>query len=285
LVVIAYPAGEKLMASSADDFSQEAPAPASPGTVTPNPSSPKTIGILNIIFASLLLLCGGCYATQIMLQPLMAPMMNAQQQQMQAAVEAQRQAEIQKLQQQEKAAKTAQEKAQFQSRQNALAAQPVPKMPDMTKMYGMGDNRVRGYFLIDLLSMLPLNLVMLIAGIGLLNLKEWARATGIWVAALKIVRLIALYSFFILVIAPIWTRAMVDMVQEMVQAAPGGPNQQQVGTLGTIYGVVMAVCGIAMMVLGSIYPAISLWVLSRPGTKAACTLPTPPPEQYESSAI
>jgi hypothetical protein len=43
----------------------------------------------------------------------------------------------------------------------------------------------------------------------------------------------------------------------------------------TAMGTMMTASGIGMMIVGSIYPAIMLWLLSRPSVKAACNSPRP----------
>jgi hypothetical protein len=204
----------------------------------------------------------------LLIQPLFAPMMDAQREQMQAAIEAERKAELQKLKDEEELAKTAEEKAAIQAREKTLAAKPVPKMPDMSRMWGMTDPRLQGFFWIDFLTMIPLNLAMLISGVGLVTLKEWGRVIGVYVAGLKIARLIALYSVFIVAVAPVWTQQLTKTLEEMMP--PGGPNAQQMNTLATVYGVMITVYAVSMIILGAIYPAIAFWVLTRPSAKAAC---------------
>jgi hypothetical protein len=244
--------------------------------VQPNTSVPRVIGTLNIIFAICLLLCGACYGLQVLMQSAMAPMMAAQQQQFQAAMAAERQKEIHNLREEEKAAKTDEEKAQIQAQIKAFQAQPLPTMPDMTKL--TKDVRVQGYCLADIVTGMVLNVVMLISGIGLVGLKEWGRVTALWVAAIKIVRLVVLYGVFIVVIVPIITKQFIEIFEEMAKAAPpgaGGPGAQEMETAGTFMGYMMTGTGIAIMIVGAIYPAVVLWLLSRPRVKAACTQPRP----------
>src|SRR4051794_17660052 len=99
----------------------------------PKTSIPKSIGILNIVFGALLLLCTMCYASSLAMQSAMGPVVAAQQQQMQQMLEADRLQKLQEFQKIEQAAQDEKEKAEIRARQQALKAQPIPKMPDMTK--------------------------------------------------------------------------------------------------------------------------------------------------------
>ncbi len=244
----------------------------------PKTSIPKTIGILNILFGSLLLLCGICWSLNLMMQSAMGPMMAMQQQQVQQALEAERQRKLQELQELENAAQDEKEKATLKAKQNALKAQPQPKMPDMTKF--TQDVAFQGYAIADVVTGLVLNILMVVSGIGLVGLKEWGRRTAIWVAALKIVRLVALYGFFALAVVPVmvkqFTSMFQEMFEEMAKAAPPGqriPGPAEMGQMGTVMGVMMTAFAIGMIIFGAIYPVIVLILLSRPRVKAACAHP------------
>src|SRR5947208_3402060 len=98
-------------------FSQPDDRERDPGAhhwVRPNPGAAKTIGILNVIFASLLLLCLVCMSLQLVMQSAMGPMMAAQQAQMQQAMQAQRQQQLQQLKTQEDNAVNEEDKAKIQ---------------------------------------------------------------------------------------------------------------------------------------------------------------------------
>jgi ABC-type multidrug transport system fused ATPase/permease subunit len=238
-------------------------------------SIPKTIGILNIVFGALLLLCVFCSSLNLMLQAALAPMMVVQQQQFQQAMQADRQQKLQKLQELEKAAQEEKAKAELRNQQKVLQAQPLPKMPDLSKF--VQNSTFQGYMIIDVGTALVLNILMVIAGIGLVGRKEWARVTALWVAGVKIVRLIVLYTFYALVIVPIVVQQLTAAFQEMFDdmaknAAPGQkmPGPADVGQLGTGMAVMMTVPAIGLIIFGVIYPAVVLLLLTRPQVKAVC---------------
>jgi hypothetical protein len=247
--------------------------------VPPNTSAPKVIGTLNIVFAMCLLLCGGCYGVQLVAQSAMGPMMEAQQQQLQATLLAERERRVQELKDEIKAASTDEERKKHEAELKKLEAQPPPKPPDMSKF--LNDNRIRIYFGTEIATGLFLNLLLLIGGIGLVMLKEWGRVLCLWVASLKIIRLVAMYGTFILVMVPILTKLFIDFFEEVAKeaAVQGGGPAPNMGQVGSTMGTMMTASAVGMIVVGSIYPIIVLWVLSRPAVKAACT--TPPTQWAE----
>lgn len=244
-----------------------------PPELQANTKAPKTIGTLNIVFGSLMFLCGLCSSLNLMTQATMGPMMAAQQQQMQQALQAERKQELQELRRREEASNDENEKAELRAQQQALA-RPMPKMPDMSKVFQ--DANFLIYGIADAVTGLLLNILLVISGIGLCGLKEWGRALALWVAALKIVRLIAVYGFLALVVVPIvvrqFTAMFQEMFEEMAKAGPPGqrmPAQAELNQLGTIMGATMTIFAVGMIVLGVIYPIIVLIVLTRPRVKAA----------------
>src|SRR5262245_14325049 len=240
-----------------------------------NPSAARTIGVLNIVFGSLLLLCVICSGLNLAMQSAMGPMFAGQQQQMQQAIEQEWKAKVNELEAQEKAAKDEKEKQELRARQQALRAQPQPKMPDFTKL--TGDQHFLGYTIADVATGIILNVLLLISGIGLVRLKEWGRKMANWTAALKIVRLVALNSYFALVVVPVFvhgfTSIFQEMFEEMGKAGPPGqrmPGQAELTQMGTMIGVMMTVYAVALVIFGVIYPIVVLCVLTRPRVKAAC---------------
>jgi hypothetical protein len=270
-----------------DEFDDASPVASG---VEPKPTTAKVIGILNIIFASLLLLCGLCAGFYVLIFSSMGSWMGASQSQLQRQWEAGMQDAIAELEAREKAARTDEEKKRIQDQIKSLKELKF-KAPDFSKL--MGDQRIWGYLLADVVTMLILNVVMLISGIGLVNLTEWGRKTGIWVAALKIFRLVVLYGFFILVIAPLWANQFISFFEEMENAMPKGLGlrgarqikKEEMAAMGATMGAMMTGYAIAIAVAGVIYPIITLCLLTRPGVKAACAgrhmerIERPPPRE------
>ena len=138
----------------------------------------------------------------------------------------------------------------------------------MNPMMGLDQPIVSRFFVIDLITALVVNLVMFVAGIGLINLKPWARPWSNWVAWIKIVRLVVLWGGFLVLVAPTLSESMATNVLKMIppNARGQGPNQ---AILRQAYLIMSMIISGVMIVVGVVYPAVSLWVASRPGFRAA----------------
>jgi hypothetical protein len=108
-----------------------------------------------------------------------------------------------------------------------------------------------------------------------------ARRLGVWVAALKILRLVAVYGFALIFVIPVFSQKMGEMMEQMTaqmqqkaQQPGGAPMPDMAQTLATFYGIAMSSGALSMILFGAIYPAIMLWVLTRPKVKLACGEPT-----------
>src|ERR1051326_1167676 len=134
-----------------------------PSAEPPNTSAARTIGVLNIIFGSVLILCGLCSALNLGMQTTMGPMMAAQQQQMQQAFKAERQRAVDQLEARAKASTDPKEKTTLEAQKKALENQPLPEPPDMSKIFQ--NPQWRGYMLADVVTGLLLNLLMVVSGI------------------------------------------------------------------------------------------------------------------------
>jgi hypothetical protein len=244
--------------------------------VEPKTTTAKVIGILNIVFASLLLLCGLCMGFYVLIFSSMGPLMAGQQPQLQKRLEQLRQDQIRKLEAEEQAAATDQEKRRIREQIRLVQAQPI-KIPDMSKL--LGDQRVWGFYLVDVLTGLILNVAMLVAGIGLVCLSRWGRTLGIWVAAIKILRLVVLYGLFIVVIVPIQTQQIIAFFEEIEKTLPPGGRGGAAATRGDLaaFGAMMTGYAIGLVITGVIYPIIALILLTRPGVGAACSGARPEP--------
>jgi hypothetical protein len=246
-----------------------------PGAALPNYRTPRLLGILNIVFASLIMVYGLCIGASFLLMPTMSRAMGQVQQSVEAKAEAQRKAALAALDEKAKAAKTDQEKAEIEALRKDLEARPRPVVPmiDFSRMFSESPV-VLAWYWVEILSGLTVNVMMLVAGIGLLRYREGGRRLGVWTAALKIARLVTVYSVFILAVVPPLAQGLGKMVGEMIaqqQAATRpGAAPPPVDMMVRMYVYTYSSIGVGMIVFGSIYPAVSLWLLTRPATRAAC---------------
>jgi hypothetical protein len=241
-------------------MSQPADEPIEPVEVPfePNPSLPKTIGTLNIVFGSLLLFCSICSGLGILWQAAFFPMMQADLQQARARMEAQRQQDLDKLRQQAKDAETDEEKADIEKRAKQLAATPLPPLPDFTEFTPAKNPKLLVYTVTDAGTGIITDVAMIIAGIGLLRLQEWGRRLAIWVAAAKILFLVLGYVYYLLAVVPDMTKAMTKFFE---------------GPMAGMMGIMMGASGLISVVVGVIYPIVTIAVLTRRGAIAACQTP------------
>jgi hypothetical protein len=246
-----------------------------PQWVVPNTGIPRTFGLLNIIFGAVLLLGGIGSAAFALMAPTFLKGIQAQTQETLAKSKAEREARIADLKKQEAAAKTEEEKERLRTERET--AESVPEPPDMAELTNWdmyADPRYQAYFWGEASLGIVLNIAMIVAGAGLLATAEWGRRLAIGVAWGKIVRLVAMAVITLTVILPMTAERMQRMFDKMeakMQAQPGTgiPRgfSKEMARMSAIMGAVGAV---GFTVVGSIYPGLAIWFLTRPRARAAC---------------
>jgi len=230
---------------------------ATPGVV-------KTLGALNIVFGVGLMLCGTAFDAYFVALPSLMSTLERQQESVQDQFQQRRDAEIQALRVQEEKAETAEEKARARADRIAAESQPLPNPPmpmaDLS-MYGLDDPRVRTHYAVEGATCLLVNLLMLISGIGLLRLKNWGRRMAIQVAVLKVVRLVLLTGSLMFIVQPI-----LDAKQAQAQARQ--PDAGQLEAMKTVRSFT-SIFLILFLGVGSVYPALVILLLTRPGARSA----------------
>jgi hypothetical protein len=247
------------------------------GRVVPNPRIPKVMGILNIVFASGLLLVGLCIGAMTATQPYLNKAMADVQKKADAEVEKKRQADLKAIEEQEQAAETEAEKQELEAERQAVEGRTKSVvMPtfDFNKLR-FSDPRLTAYTWVDVITGIVLNVLMLVGGIGLVRLKKWGLSLSLWTYVAKITRLLVLNSYFALAVVPAMSQMIGKLVGEMMiqqQQAMGRPAPAGLDptTLVRMYYITYTAFAVAMVVFGSIYPAIGIWLLTRPGARAAC---------------
>jgi len=135
---------------------------------------------------------------------------------------------------------------------------------------------IQGWYWVEILTGLAVNVVLLISGIGLLKYKGWARSLGIWTALFKILRLGLLYGFFIIVVVPPFSKAVGEAVgqmmvqQQQIMGGKGAPAMADPQMFTKIYAIMYSFMGVGMIAIGSIFPGIMLYFLTRPRIQSAC---------------
>ena len=118
-----------------------------------------------------------------------------------------------------------------------------------------------------------LNVLMVVSGLGLLSLTESCRRLAIGVAWAKIVRWVAMALAYMIIILPIETeklnkyyQALDVQIQVNASGMATGPNLNGAAMMATISATKFLLVGLAAL----IYPALSVWLLTRPSSRAAC---------------
>jgi hypothetical protein len=257
--------------------------------VRPLPALPRAIGTLNITFGCFLFLCGlGClkwfgpaFAQN---SPFKLDPGDAQNLYDQIYKEL-----IHDLEMREAATRDETQKRRLKEERLALATDHRSDVERGIDLKAINRDLLWSswYVWADVVTGPILNLLMLAAGIGLTQFKEWARKMALWVAALKIVRLIALTLLLVLVVIPHTARAMEAIAATKLgevtlakwkldhAASAAGPSPYAELTVKNVAPTTSAaeyLAAILVMGFGLIYPAITLAVLTRPGAGAACSL-------------
>ena len=258
----------------------------------PNPRTALVLGIFNVNFSILLMLCVMVSAASLAVTPTITRAMSKLQTDLKDQVEKKRTEQLASLDAEEKAATTEKEKQEIAARRKEIEEKPVVPVTPMMDLSDMGmDNpTLIAWSWAELISGLVVNLMLLASGIGLLHCKTWSWRLGFWTAILKITRLVVLYSICIGVVIPAFTQKMGNAVAKMMsaqQAMAGRPTggMPPAEMFVKIYSVMYSGMAVGMIILGSIYPLIVIWTLTRQGVRAACfpyQLSKPKPEPLDS---
>jgi hypothetical protein len=263
------------------------PSNQDPGWVAGSPRRLRTFGVLNIVFGSILLLVGAGYAAWFLLAPSFTNQMRFRVQQEQGAVKVRLDTEIADYKSKEAAAKSEQEKQHWKDTRATLESAPPPNLvqfDDLSRWDVMSDHRLALYYWIEVISGILLNLFMVVAGVGLLFMADWARRLSLGVAWVKILRWVAILIFMLTLIIPITSERMHRALTRM-EAQTGSVRSPFNSTEVVRYvAIFSAVTSVFSAIVAVIYPGLSIWFLTRPQARAAC-LPArqQPPSEGEFS--
>ena len=252
------------------------------GLTLPKPAIPKTLGILNVIFAVLLILFGVCVGGIALFAPAIQQFGQRTMNQQKTQAEAQKASDLKVLDDRAKVATTDEEKATIAKERDAVVSRLLPVVPDMQMGTDvLKDPRVMGFTVTQVVTGLILHITLLIAGIGLIRLTPWGRSLTLWWAGLQIVQLLILGVVSFMVILPISKPRTEDGLAKLkeVLAKPNAPPDTAMKIQFTEILVKFApAIAVSQNLAGMTYPIICLILLSTAGAKAACL--RRPPEGY-----
>lgn len=242
--------------------------PSEPPLV-PDVHTPRTFGILNVVFALMIIPCGLSLGMCEMIPVLVGYVSDREIQKEQRQREIQK-SELERLDKEIQAAKNEDERARLTKNKTAQLSLTI-QSPDVPKVFANPDFRDPAYvahFAGDIASALILNLLLLIAGAGLIYQKEWARVLAIVVCWGKLIRLVLLSLSAYFVIAP-WVSRVVTMLENQavsLDATLAVSNPRA----GPDVAMLVRVIAMTVLVFGSIYPIFQIWFLARPSVRLAC---------------
>lgn len=238
-----------------------APIPLETG---PDRVTPKVLGILNILFALGLMGCNLCYNFYGLVPSLLSSVTTLPQRE---AIEERAKAtrDLEAVKDDERRAQDDEKKAELARRRKTLEARLAIPPPPPVENSAWRSPVLFAHFAADFVTGELVNVLMLIAGIGLLRLARWGRTMAVWVAALKIARLALLGLSMALLVAPIVTRGTAELeARDPAKPAPAATPQE-----AWQLGAAAAGWGIGLFLGGSIYPGLTIWMLGRPRVRAA----------------
>jgi hypothetical protein len=255
-----------------------------PPDVTPQSGMIQAIGVFNILFGGVLLLCGMGCANAFLPSIVAQKMPRFDPKEAKKVLDEMHRIRINELKKLEQAASAPEEKARLKTEIEKVEANP-PKVDENIDPAPINEGIAWffRYTWFDVITGPILNLLLLISGIGLLLRQNWARVLAIVTAALKILRLVALCLLLVGFVIPKTGRMLEQMAgselgkeffkQAMEQnkargANPAGPEPtpEMIAEVLRTFGYVYA---FLLPCLGSIYPIIVLVLLTRPGARAA----------------
>ncbi|RUL86835.1 hypothetical protein [Tautonia sociabilis] len=238
--------------------------------VKPRPRPARVIGVLNIIFGTVLL----AYAVLMLAGTAFNGMVVGPHDDLERVLKDRAarglDEQLDRLSALEAEAKAEQAKQIYRAERDRLErlGPKLPPQADIMLMSGRMGSMV-AWTLVDAASGLVLNLLMVGAGVLLVQRVEWGRRLSVWVAGLKLVRLVVSQGIWLAVVVPALSRVIGQSVGDMMASQGGGPPPGM-GNMTQLYAIIYSAWGVFMLVVGSIYPIVSLVVLSRPGVRAAC---------------
>jgi hypothetical protein len=255
---------------------------ATNGPILPNYRTARLVGTLNIVFAALLLVCGLGLGVSVASMPYVSQVFEQAQERIKKQAQDKKKADLEALDEQAKSATDPEEKKAIEEKRKEVEERPdVPAntVPDFTGF--MKDPKLIGWYWVEIVTGIVLNVLLLVSGIGLLKFRGWGRVLGVRTGWLKILRLVVLYSYFSIAVVPEMARKMADMAGTMISQqakATGGRGfgPAEINMLAKVYAITYSAYSVGMILVGVIYPALMIWYLTRPGVVAACRVPPSP---------
>jgi hypothetical protein len=258
--------------------------------VVPNPQIPRSFGLMNIIFGAIMLLVAVGFGLSYIYAPILQKQFQIPIKEQQAKQKAERAEKIADLKKQEAAAKTEEEKKSLAEERSFLEAKVEPDLSaieDLQNINAFSDARLAVYYVLEIATAIILNVLMIVAGAGLLGLAEWSRRLSIRVSQLKMLRWLAMVIATMVLILPITmerSQKAMSAVEAQIQAQGGTAPPISLTAVMRWSMMFGAVVMVFTAIVACVYPALEWWYLSRPPARAAC-MKQPEPESPETEPL
>ncbi len=234
----------------------------------PDFHTPRTFGILNIVFSLLLLPCSMCMSLYAIIPAAIGFASEAQVTRL-TQQEAEREAQRRQYEGELKAVQSDERKEMILAKIRDLETLPRsgPNFPNVLLDPLFRDPAYLGYFIADLSTGIALNLAMLVSGAGLIYFKGWSRLLAVGVSWLKVIRLLGLAVAATFLFAPWVSRILGLLEQEALKLDPslavGNPHS------GPRAAMIVRIIAWIIFVFGTIYPIAQIRFLGLPSVREA----------------
>jgi hypothetical protein len=250
--------------------------PLEPGYVIPKPQTARVFGILNILYGTLLLFFAYTGLLMYQFAPVGEALLRSFMGSISDAIRTEQENAVRKVERLVELAQTDTQRAKYQQRLDQVKANPTPDFAAMPMgMDALREPAFKRYNVADNLTGVPISLLLVLSGIGLLGLRELARKLAIGASAAKVLVLFGLLVYALAVVYPIQQRiamkqleAQQKLMAGMQRGAVANPMANpQMMALMSASGSASGLFWFA--VLGA-YPVVVIWMLTRPPVRAAC---------------
>ena len=256
--------------------------PNASGYVVPNPRIPSTLGTLHILIGALMIVASLGMIVWELLSPALTAWMVQQNQEPVAKARAERESRIAALKTQEAAEKSTAKRDQLKAERAMLEDEAERERAASDPDGAKKPLWESVYFWTREASGLVLNVLMIVAGAGLLALRHWGRSLALWIAGLKLARLFVLTALSMMVLIPdqvqkVQATALRSFSQGPGFAMPGGARGWATMIAQTT-AVSSSLGSVAYWLFGSLFPALTLWLLNKRSVQAAFIAAYIPPK-------
>lgn len=230
--------------------------------------TPRTLGLLNLIYAAVLAAWSGMTLVGLVFPDLWQAeaMLRRQEDQLLRQREAFHRRELDRLDRRAQEANSAEEREAAERARAEVEAHP-PQRPDLQQHQRLQrDPRMRAYAWEELLTNAALAVLLAVSGWGLWRLRAWGRRLAQWTAGLKLAQVVLGGLLMLVVIVPLQVEATQVMMEEQAQHGPAVP----VGLITSVTRAMAVVFSLLLVAAYAVYPAVSLWLLQRPAVREAC---------------